>query len=130
VTLEAIEPYGPSAVLLWARGAAGAGICFGDAGCPITDTRHRVVAIANWSTGPSGRSCRDLTQGPFLGPQRSWIDSILSGWGQRALWHSPDMNPQTTLGEPRSIRSIPVRPDGTIAPSPGSPLQQARHKAA
>ncbi|MCX7339104.1 MAG: trypsin-like serine protease [Hyphomicrobiales bacterium] len=120
VTLQAVEPHGPSPVLLWARGAAGAGICGGDGGGPITDTRNRVVAIANWSTGASGRSCGDLTQGPFLGPQRSWIDSILSGWGQRALWDSTDMNPQTTLGEPRPVRSIPVRPDGTIAPSPGS----------
>ena len=126
VTLQAIEPYGPSAVLLWARGAAGAGICFGDGGGPITDTRHRVVAIANYSTGPSGRSCGDLTQGTFLGPQRSWIDSTLVDWGnQQAMWSSADIipqiaKPQTTLGEPRRVHTIPVLPNGTIAPSPRS----------
>jgi hypothetical protein len=29
-------------------------------------------------------------------------------------------NPQAALGEPRRVRTISVRPDGTIAPSPGS----------
>jgi secreted trypsin-like serine protease len=87
VALQTVQPYGPSAVLLWARGAAGAGACQGDSGGPITDVRHRVVAITNWSTGASGRSCGDLTQGALLGPQRRWIDSVLGGWDQRAQWN-------------------------------------------
>ncbi|MCX7329414.1 MAG: SPOR domain-containing protein [Hyphomicrobiales bacterium] len=31
-------------------------------------------------------------------------------------------NPQAALGEPRRVRTISVRPDGTIAPSPGSTM--------
>ncbi len=87
VTLQAVQPYGPSAVLLWAKGAAGAGACQGDSGGPITDGRDSVFAITSWTTGLSGRSCGDLTQGALLGPQRRWIDSILGGWDQRARWN-------------------------------------------
>lgn len=87
VTLQAVQPYGPSAVLLWAKGAAGAGACQGDSGGPITDARDSVVAITSWTTGSPGRSCGDLTQGALLGPQRRWIDSILGGWDQRARWN-------------------------------------------
>jgi hypothetical protein len=82
--IRAVEPYGPSAILLWAEGG-GAGACQGDSGGPITEGGP-VVAITSWSTGPKGRGCGGLTQGILLGPQRSWIDRVLQGWGRAARW--------------------------------------------
>lgn len=87
VPLRTIEPYGPSTVLLWAKGTAGSGACQGDSGGPITDARQTVVAVTTWSTGRDGQACGDLTQGALVGAQRSWIDSVLTSWGKAAAWN-------------------------------------------
>jgi hypothetical protein len=84
-SLRAVEPYGPSRILVWARGAGAAGACQGDSGGPLS-VGTTVFAITSWSTGPNGRICGDLTQGILLGPQREWIDRTLAGWGRSARW--------------------------------------------
>lgn len=83
---RAIEPYGPSTILLWSEGD-GAGACQGDSGGPVTraDT-DAVAAISSWATGPKGRGCGALTQAILLGPQRAWIDRTLAAWGRTAQW--------------------------------------------
>jgi hypothetical protein len=80
----AIEPYGPSRILLWGEGRD-AGACEGDSGGPmaVADT---VAAVTGWSSAANGRGCGGLTQGILLGPQRAWIDTILSGWSRAAQW--------------------------------------------
>jgi len=80
----AIEPYGPSRILLWGEGRD-AGACEGDSGGPmaVADT---VAAVTGWSSAAKGRGCGGLTQGILLGPQRGWIDTILSGWSRVAQW--------------------------------------------
>jgi len=83
--LRAVEPYGPSTILLWAEGA-GAGACQGDSGGPIAAGSAAVAAISTWSTGPKGHACGTLTQGILVGPQRAWIDRVLAGWGRTAVW--------------------------------------------
>jgi hypothetical protein len=82
--LAAVEPYGPSRILVWAEGAR-AGACTGDSGGPITQGAG-VFALASWATGPKGRGCGRYSQGVLLGPQRGWIDRTLAGWGLRARW--------------------------------------------
>jgi hypothetical protein len=87
VSLKAIEPYGPSRILLWAEGAGKRGACQGDSGGPMT-SGNSVAAITSWSTAAKGRGCGALTQGILVGPQRGWIDQILKGWNREALWSS------------------------------------------
>jgi hypothetical protein len=85
-SVRAIEPYGPSTILVWAEGDA-AGACQGDSGGPITRSgQQAVAAVATWSKGPKGRLCGALTQGVLVGPQRAWIDGVLQGWSRSARW--------------------------------------------
>jgi len=68
---------------LWAEdpNGAGAGACTGDSGGPIlSEDGRQVLAIATWSAGNGRRHCGTVTQGPFVAPQRGWIDSVLKGW--------------------------------------------------
>ena len=89
--LTTVEPYGPGRILLWAADDAGggkrpgAGACQGDSGGPIFGD-DGIVAVTSWSTGPSGRQCGLLSQGVLVAPQRGWIDSTLSKWGESARW--------------------------------------------
>ncbi len=89
--LTTVEPYGPGRILLWAADSAGggkrpgAGACQGDSGGPIFGD-DGIVAVTSWSTGPSRRQCGLLSQGVLVAPQRSWIDSTLSQWGESARW--------------------------------------------
>lgn len=77
-TLEVVEPYGPSKILLWLRGDAlpqkglNRGGCHGDSGGPLFD-RDKLIAITTWTTGPKGFDCGDLTQGALLTPHIDWI---------------------------------------------------------
>lgn len=80
----AIEPYGPSRILLWGEGRD-AGACEGDSGGPMA-VADIVAAVTSWSTAVNGRGCGGLTQGILLGPQRGWIDATLSGWSRVAQW--------------------------------------------
>jgi hypothetical protein len=41
-----------------------------------------VLAIVAWTSGPRGRHCGELTQGPLVAPQRAWIDATLARWGR------------------------------------------------
>jgi hypothetical protein len=88
--LRAVEPHGPSRILIWARSADAAGACQGDSGGPMA-MGSSVFAITSWSTGAedggSGRACGGLTQGILLGPQRAWIDATLSTWSRAARWN-------------------------------------------
>lgn len=83
-SLVAVAPYGPSRILVWAKGA-GAGACQGDSGGPIADATG-ILAVATWATGPKTRRCGEFTQGVLLGPQRDWIDRTLAAWGRAARW--------------------------------------------
>ncbi len=72
-----------SKILLWAEDAdrAGAGACSGDSGGPLlSGDGETVLAIVAWSSGPRGRHCGALTQGPLIAPQRDWIDATLARW--------------------------------------------------
>ena len=84
-TLTAVEPYGPSRILLWAEGSGTASACQGDSGGPLAAGRA-IAAITSWSSPAKNRSCGGLTQGILVGPQRDWIDRILKGWNRAALW--------------------------------------------
>jgi hypothetical protein len=84
-SLTAVEPYGPSKILLWAEGSGTASACQGDSGGPMA-SGATVAAITSWSAPAKGRNCGGLTQGILVGPQRGWIDSILKGWNRSALW--------------------------------------------
>src|SRR5215213_5373936 len=84
-SLTAVEPYGPSRILLWAEGSGTASACQGDSGGPMA-SGSAVAAITSWSAPARGRSCGGLTQGILVGPQREWIDRILKGWNRAALW--------------------------------------------
>jgi Trypsin len=73
-----------STVLLWAEdpNGAGAGACSGDSGGPILSSDGaKVLAITTWSEGlGGGRRCGAITQGPFVAPNRAWIEGVLKGW--------------------------------------------------
>ena len=84
-SLTAVEPYGPSTILLWAEGSGTASACQGDSGGPLA-SGATVAAITSWSSPAKGRSCGGLTQGILVGPQRAWIDRTLKGWNRAALW--------------------------------------------
>lgn len=84
--LTAVEPYGPSRILLWAEGSGTASACQGDSGGPMA-SGPSVAAITSWSSPSKGRSCGGVTQGILVGPQRTWIDRILSGWNRAAVWN-------------------------------------------
>jgi len=83
--LRVVKPYGPSKILVWAKGDDNAGACNGDSGGPISHG-SAVFALTTWTTGAKGRSCGSYTQGILLGPQRDWIDRVLANWGRRARW--------------------------------------------
>jgi hypothetical protein len=85
VELSVIEPYGRSTILLWANGAAGAGACEGDSGGPVA-SGGAVAAVTSWASGAGRKQCGALSQAILLGPQRSWIDATLAGWGRQAAW--------------------------------------------
>ncbi|MBB4041410.1 hypothetical protein GGR34_003087 [Microvirga flocculans] len=84
-SLTAVEPYGPSRILLWAEGSGTAGACQGDSGGPMA-AGAAVVAITSWSSPAKGKSCGGLTQGILVGPQREWIDRILKSWNRAVSW--------------------------------------------
>jgi hypothetical protein len=84
-SLTAVEPYGPSRILLWAEGSGTASACQGDSGGPMA-SGSAVAAITSWSSPAKGRSCGGVTQGILVGPQREWIDRILKGWNRAASW--------------------------------------------
>lgn len=84
-SLTAVEPYGPSRILLWAEGSGTASACQGDSGGPMASGAS-IAAITSWSSPGKGRSCGGVTQGILVGPQREWIDRILKGWNRAALW--------------------------------------------
>jgi hypothetical protein len=84
-SLTAVEPYGPSRILLWAEGSGAASACQGDSGGPMV-SGTAVAAITSWSSPAKGRSCGGVTQGILVGPQREWIDRVLKGWNRSALW--------------------------------------------
>lgn len=86
--IEAVEPYGRSAILLWGAAPAGtrAGACEGDSGGPLVDADGAVVAITSWAKGPGRAACGSMTQGVLVGPQRVWIDGTLGGWNRAAGW--------------------------------------------
>lgn len=79
--LPVIEPYGPSRILVWLKGAGG-GACQGDSGGPIAGPDGAVLAVSAWIGG----ACGGLTQGVLVGPQRGWIDRVLDGWNRTARW--------------------------------------------
>ncbi len=81
VALGAVEPEGPSRLLLWLQARERTGACNGDSGGPVSDATG-VVALTAWVK----RVCGGLTQATLLGPQRDWIDQVLRGWGRAARW--------------------------------------------
>jgi hypothetical protein len=85
VSLNVVEPYGSSRILVWGKSVDGGGACQGDSGGPVLQ-EDKVVAITSWSLGANGRKCGELTQGILLGPQRAWIDTTLESWGRQARW--------------------------------------------
>jgi hypothetical protein len=86
VDLAIVEPYGRSTILVWAKGAPGAGACEGDSGGPVTAESGDVAALASWASGAGRAGCGDISQGVLLGPQRGWLDGVLAGWNRAAIW--------------------------------------------
>jgi hypothetical protein len=84
--LTVIEPYGRSAILLWAAPASGsAGACEGDSGGSMT-AGGALIAVIAFAEGAGGARCGKLTQGVLVGAQRSFIDAALARWGETAQW--------------------------------------------
>jgi hypothetical protein len=83
--LKAVEPYGPSKILLWTQGSGAMGACQGDSGGPMA-MGQAIAAITSWSSSSKGRGCGGITQGILVGPQREWIDRTMKGWGRAAPW--------------------------------------------
>jgi S1-C subfamily serine protease len=86
VGLSAVQPYGPSTILLWASGPRGAGACEGDSGGPMTDGSGTVVAVTSWAAGDRASGCGSMSQGILVSPQRDWLDRTLASWGRAAQW--------------------------------------------
>lgn len=86
--LTAVEPYGASTILLWASDPTrrGAGACQGDSGGPIAREGGAVVAVTTWAAGHGRGGCGAMSQGVLVGPQRGWIDRVLSSWRRAAVW--------------------------------------------
>ncbi len=96
--LTAVEPYGRSAILLWASSPRGAGACEGDSGGPMAGPDDAVAAVTSWAAGPARTAgparaagsaknrCGGMSQGVLVSPQRGWIDRTLAGWGRSAAW--------------------------------------------
>jgi len=84
-SLNVIEPYGPSRILLWSQGTGAMGACRGDSGGPMA-AGATVVAITSWSTPAHGQDCGGVTQGILVAPQRAWIDQTLARWNRSAAW--------------------------------------------
>jgi hypothetical protein len=90
--LRLIEPYGKSALLLWARGFKPApegdtttsktasklnirrGACGGDSGGALVSEAGQLIAITTWSTGIHKAACGDLTQGVWIAPHLAFIE--------------------------------------------------------
>jgi hypothetical protein len=83
--LAAIEPHGPSKILLWLQGKGAMGACQGDSGGPMT-LGDDVTAVTSWSSPAPGRGCGGITQGILVGPQREWIDRVAKGWSRSVRW--------------------------------------------
>jgi hypothetical protein len=83
--LRAVEPFGPSRILIWAEGSAGTGACQGDSGGPLA-LDGLVFAVTSWSEGAGRAHCGARTQGILIGPQRDWIDGVLKRWERQASW--------------------------------------------
>ena len=87
-TMNVIEPYGPSSILVWltdpsaSPNALGTGACTGDSGGPIFDPTGKVIAIIVYAEGRGQAKCGALTQGLLLAPQRNFIDATLKKWEQ------------------------------------------------
>jgi len=83
--LPVVEPYGKSAILVWAEGRGKAGACMGDSGGPVAQG-EAVFATTTWVGDRKSGACGKFSQGVLLGPQRGWIDRTLAGWGRKARW--------------------------------------------
>lgn len=79
------EPYGAGKLLIWAKGRNGTEVCTGDSGGPLVSA-GTIFAITAWADVSRKSLCGRSIQGVLLGPQREWIDSTLSGWGEKARW--------------------------------------------
>lgn len=84
-TLPLVEPYGPSRILVWLKGATASGACEGDSGGPIAGAGG-VLAVTTWASGSGKAACGGFSQGVLVGPQRAWIDRTLAGWGAAPRW--------------------------------------------
>ena len=121
VTLAVREP--ASKVLIWAYpiGEAGAGACSGDAGAPIWSADgSTAIAIVAWAQARNGKGCGGLTQGPWLGPLRGWIEETARSLG------GPAPAPAASV-----VASAPAPPPApALAPAPATgnniPLVQPR----
>jgi hypothetical protein len=106
--LVAVEPYGPSHILVWAadpRGLGkkpGAGACEGDSGGPIALSSGAVIAVTTWSKGQGRKTCGLVSQGVLVGPQRAFIDGTLARWGRQGQWAgiSPAAHPGSARPRP------------------------------
>ncbi|AWN46499.1 peptidase S1 [Methylobacterium terrae] len=85
-SLPLVEPYGPSRILVWLKGAAGSGACEGDSGGPVAGAGGSVLAVTTWASGSGKAACGGISQGVLVGPQRAWIARTTAEWGAPARW--------------------------------------------
>ncbi|WP_407942775.1 trypsin-like serine protease [Methylobacterium ajmalii] len=85
-TLPVVEPYGPSRILVWLKGATASGACEGDSGGPVAGAGGGVLAVTTWASGAGKAPCGGVSQGVLVGPQRAWIDRTTAAWGTPARW--------------------------------------------